>query len=60
MANMRAVMPALQRARPVRISNEGLSFASVTAPSRRRDTRIVKDMPPDRIAREIVDWIGEG
>jgi electron transfer flavoprotein beta subunit len=58
MANMRTVMPALQRARPVAIANEGLSFSGVTAPNRRRDTKIVKDMPSDRIAREIIDWIG--
>jgi len=58
MANMRTVMPALQRARPVRIANDGLSFARVTAPSQRRDTRIVRDMAPGPIAREIADWIG--
>jgi len=58
MANMRTVMPALQRARPVKIANEGLSFARVTAPNQRRDTKIIKDMPPGQIAREIVDWIG--
>ena len=48
MANMRTVMPALQRARPVKIANEGLSFARVTAPNQRRDTKIVKDMAPAR------------
>ena len=58
MANMRTVMPALQRARPVKIANEGLSFARVTAPNQRRDTKIIKDMAPGQIAREIVDWIG--
>ena len=58
MANMRTVMPALQRARPVKIANEGLSFARVAAPNQRRDTRIVKDLTPGQIAREIVDWIG--
>jgi electron transfer flavoprotein beta subunit len=29
----------------------------VTLPSQRRETRIVKDLPEDEIAREIVDWI---
>ena len=58
MANMRTVMPALQRARPVKIASAGLSFVRVTAPTQRRDTKVVKDMAPDRIAREIVDWIG--
>jgi electron transfer flavoprotein beta subunit len=57
MANMRAIMPALQRAKPAKIGAEGLSFASVKAPSHRRETRIVKDLSADEIAREIVDWI---
>jgi electron transfer flavoprotein beta subunit len=55
--NMRTVMPALQRAKPVRIANDGVVFASVALPKQRRDTRIVKDLPPDDIAREIVEWI---
>jgi len=57
MANMRAVMPALQRAKPVKVANEGLTFAGVTLPKQRRDTRVVKDRPADEIAREIVEWI---
>jgi electron transfer flavoprotein beta subunit len=59
MANMRAIMPALQRAKPTKVGAEGLSFASVKVPSQRRETRIVKDLPADEIAREIVDWIGK-
>ena len=57
MLNMRAVMPALQRARPVKLTGEGLTFASVSLPQQRRATRIVKDLSPDDIAREIVEWI---
>ena len=57
MANMRAIMPALQRAKPVRLASEGLAFASVKVPSQRRETRIVKDLPAGEVAREIVDWI---
>jgi electron transfer flavoprotein beta subunit len=57
MANMRTVMPALQKAKPGKIANEGLSFASVALPKQRRETRILKDMSTDEIAREIVDWI---
>lgn len=57
MLNMRSVMPALQKARPVKLSGEGLSFASVTLPKQRRDTKIVRDMSPDDIARDIVAWI---
>jgi electron transfer flavoprotein beta subunit len=57
MQNMRTVMPALQRAKPARITNEGLAFARVSAPSQRRDTRIVKDQTADEIAQAIVEWI---
>jgi len=57
MTNMRAVMPALQKAKPVKVAGEGLSFASVSLPKQLRETRIVKDKPPDDIAKEIVEWI---
>ena len=59
MLNMRSVMPALQRAKPVKIANDGVAFASVALPKQRRDTRIVKNLAPDDIAREIVEWIGK-
>jgi electron transfer flavoprotein beta subunit len=57
MANMRAIMPALQRAKPAKLGASGLSFSSVKAPSQRRATKIVKDLSADEIAREIVGWI---
>jgi electron transfer flavoprotein beta subunit len=59
MLNMRTVMPALQKAKPVKLANEGVAFASVALPKQRRDTKIVKDLSPDAIAREIVEWIGK-
>jgi len=59
MANMRAIMPALQRAKATPISNTGLSFHSVSLPKQQRETRIVKDMPAEEIAREIVAWMAE-
>jgi electron transfer flavoprotein beta subunit len=59
MANMRAIMPALQRAKATPIPNTGLSFASVNLPRQQRETRIVKDMPAQEIAREIVAWMAE-
>jgi electron transfer flavoprotein beta subunit len=31
----------------------------VSLPKQRRETRIVKDLSPDDIAREIVEWIGK-
>jgi electron transfer flavoprotein beta subunit len=57
MANMRLVMPALQRAKPAKVAAEGVKFASVTLPKQQRDTKIVKDTPPEEIAKEIVAWI---
>ena len=57
MMNMRTVMPALQKARPVKFAGDGLSFANVALPKQLRETRIVKDKSPDDIAKEIVEWI---
>jgi electron transfer flavoprotein beta subunit len=57
MANMRAVMPALQKARPVKVAAEGVTYASVTLPKQLRATRVVKDASPDDIAKELVEWI---
>ena len=57
MVNMRTVMPALQKAKPVKLAGEGLSFASVSLPKQLRETKIVKDKSPDDIAKEIIEWI---
>jgi len=57
MLNMRGVMPALQKAKPVKVGAEGLTFASVTLPKQQRQTRIVKDASAEDIAKEIVAWI---
>ncbi len=59
MANMRAIMPALQRAKAAPAAAAGLSYASVNLPKQQRETRVVKDMPVEEIAREIVAWIAE-
>lgn len=58
MANMRTVMPALQKARPAVLDNNGLRYVSATLPRQQRQTRVVKDMSPDAIAQEIAEWIG--
>jgi electron transfer flavoprotein beta subunit len=58
MANMRTVMPALQRAKQVALGNSGLQYLSAKLPSQQRQTRVVKDMAPDSIAAEIVKWMG--
>jgi len=59
MANMRAIMPALQRAKAAPVSSAGLCFASVALPRQQRQTRVVKNVPAEEIAREIAAWIGE-
>jgi electron transfer flavoprotein beta subunit len=60
MANMRVVMPALQKAKPVKLTGEGLTFASVALPKQQRETRIEKNMSTDDIAKEIVAWFKQG
>lgn len=59
MANMRTVMPALQRARPAPAATTGLAFARAAVPKQVRETRVVKDKTPDEVAREIVEWIAQ-
>jgi electron transfer flavoprotein beta subunit len=57
MANMRTVMPALQKATAAKLAGDGLSFAGVSLPKQLRETKIVKDKTPDDIAKEIIEWI---
>jgi electron transfer flavoprotein beta subunit len=59
MANMKGIMPALQKAKPAKLGTGDVKFASVALPKAQRETRIVKDMPTDEIAREIVEWISK-
>jgi electron transfer flavoprotein beta subunit len=59
MANMRAIMPALQRAKAAPVPNTGLCFGSVSLPKQQRETRVVKNVPAEEIARELVAWIRE-
>ena len=59
MANMRAVLPALQKAKAAPLAAPGLCFASVSLPKQQRETRVVKDTPVEEIAREIAAWIAE-
>jgi len=59
MANMRTVMPALQRAKSVPLPFGGLHFLSASPPKQQRQTRVVKDLSPEQVAQEIAEWIGE-
>ncbi len=58
MANMRTMMPALQKAKAATLAANGLRYVSVALPRQQRTTRVVKDLTPDEIARELVEWIG--
>ena len=57
MANMRSIMPALQRAKAAAVSVDGLQYTTVATPKLQRQTQIVKDKAADEIANEIVQWI---
>ena len=57
MANMRAMMPALQRAKATPLTGDGFLVSAVALPALQRQTRIVKDKPAAEIARELLEWI---
>jgi electron transfer flavoprotein beta subunit len=59
MANMRTVMPALQKAKPVAVGAAGVNYLSVTLPKQQRETKVIKDWSADEIARDIVAWMEE-
>jgi electron transfer flavoprotein beta subunit len=56
---MRTVMPALQKAKPAALAQDGLRYKSVTPPKQQRQTRIVKDRSTDAIAAELLEWIAQ-
>jgi electron transfer flavoprotein beta subunit len=58
-ANMRTVMPALQRAKNVPLPAAGLHYLSASSPKQQRQTRVVKDLSAEQIAHEIAEWIGK-
>jgi electron transfer flavoprotein beta subunit len=57
MANMRTLMPALQRAKAAPLAAGNLVYQSAAVPKQQRDTRIVKDVSAEEIARELAAWI---
>jgi electron transfer flavoprotein beta subunit len=57
MANMRTIMPALQKAKSVTLATDRLRYVSVSLPKQQRTTRVEKNMTPDEIAAELVAWI---
>ncbi len=58
MANMRTIMPALQKAKTAALEANGLRYVSVSLPKQQRETRVEKNMSVEEIAREIVAWMG--
>ena len=59
MANMRGILPALQKARPAQLAVNGMRYLSVSLPSTLRATRVVKDQPAAAIAGELLAWLRE-
>ncbi len=59
MANMRSIMPSLQRAKTAAVEASSLRYISVNLPRQLRETRIEKNMTPDAIAAELIVWIGK-
>jgi len=59
MANMRGILPALQKAKPAQLVANGLSYLSVSLPKAVRTTRVEKDMSPKTIAGELFAWLRE-
>ena len=57
MANMRTIMPALQKTKATALSQNTVRYLSVTPPKQQRQTRIVKDRPAEEIADELYEWI---
>jgi hypothetical protein len=61
MANLRGVMPALQRAKPFRPAADGARFLRAAAPRQQRETRVVKDLAPVKKSRaKLPTWISKG
>jgi electron transfer flavoprotein beta subunit len=59
MANMRTIMPSLQKAAASPVGTGGAEFVQVAVPKSTRETRVVKDLSPDEIARELAAWIAQ-
>lgn len=59
MANMRGILPALQKAKPANLAANGLRYVSLSLPKTQRTTRLVKDSSPKTIADELLAWMRE-
>jgi electron transfer flavoprotein beta subunit len=59
MANMRTIMPAMQKAKAEALAQNGLQYVSVALPKQQRQTRVVKDLSAEQVATELLEWIGQ-
>jgi electron transfer flavoprotein beta subunit len=59
MANMRGILPALQKARRADLAANGLRYLSVSLPKTQRTTRVARNMVPKAIADELLAWMRE-
>ena len=57
MLNMRTIMPALQQAKPAQVGAEGIEWVSVSLPQQKRETKVVENLSPAEIAKELAAWI---
>ncbi len=58
MANMRTIMPALQKTKSTSLT-QNVRYLSVMPPRQQRQTRIVKDRSAEEIAAELLEWISQ-
>src|SRR6266702_5884637 len=59
MANMRGIMPALQKAKPTNIASSSLTYQSDALTRVHRETRIEKNMSAEEVANEIAEWLSD-
>ena len=57
MMNMPKIMMALGKAPNAAPASGALKYDKTEIPASKRETRIVKDMPEEEIAKEILEWI---
>lgn len=57
MANMRKMMPILQKSVKLDDLHSNIVYEAVDLPKKNRSTLVVKDKSPEEIAIEIVNWI---
>jgi electron transfer flavoprotein beta subunit len=57
MQNMRMIMPALQKAQPAGLTGADVEYKSASVAQHQRETKVVKDMAPEEIAKELAAWI---